>query len=342
MMLPCFSKLMILNMISPHPAPANTAARAPVLNKGKNGANPTRLFYSRHPAVYNRPALGGFQHTPGNPMEKSILITGCSSGIGLCVANGLRARGYRVFATTRKQEDTDKLRAQGLECLPLDLNDSRSIQQAVDGVLAATGGTLYALFNNGAYAQPGAVEDLPRQALREQFETNVFGWHELTRRVLPVMRNQGYGRILQNSSILGFIALKYRGAYIASKHAIEGLSDTLRLELRGTNIHVSLIEPGPIASNFRKNAHAHFLKHIEVENSAHKQRYLNWQQRFKTEKAVQPFTLPPEAVLKKVIHALESARPRHRYPVTLPTHVFAFLERLLPAAVMDAMLNKIQ
>lgn len=275
-------------------------------------------------------------------MEKSVLITGCSSGIGLCVAKGLQARGYRVFASVRKQEDTGKLRAQDLECLQLDLNDSDSIQQAVDRVLTATGGTLYALFNNGGYAQPGAVEDLPRQALREQFETNVFGWHELARRVLPVMRRQGYGRILQNSSILGFIALKYRGAYIASKHAIEGLSDTLRLELRGTNIHVSLIEPGPITSHFRKNAHAHFLKHIEVENSAHKQRYLNWQQRFETEEAVQPFTLPPDAVLKKVIHALESPKPRRRYPVTFPTYLFAYLKRILPAAAMDAMLNKVR
>lgn len=275
-------------------------------------------------------------------MEKSILITGCSSGIGLCVAKGLRTRGYRVFATTRKQEDTDTLRAQGLECLQLDLNDSHSMEQAVHHVLAATGGTLYALFNNGAYAQSGAVEDLPRQALREQFETNVFGWHELTRLVLPVMRKQGYGRIIQNSSILGFIALKYRGAYIASKHAIEGLSDTLRLELRGTNIHVSLIEPGPITSSLRKNAYPHFQRHIEVENSAHKQVYLAWQQRFKTEKSVQPFTLPPEAVLKKVIHALESPKPRRRYPVTFPTYLFAYLKRILPAAAMDAMLNKVR
>lgn len=276
-------------------------------------------------------------------MEKSILITGCSSGIGLCVAKGLQARGgYRVFATVRKREDIDKLRSQGLECLQLDLDDTHSIQQAVNHVLAATGGTLYALFNNGAYAQSGAVEDLPRQALREQFETNVFGWHELTSLVLPVMRKQGYGRIIQNSSILGFIALKYRGAYIASKHAIEGLSDTLRLELRGTDIHVSLIEPGPITSSLRKNAYPHFLRHIKVENSVHKQRYLNWKERFKTEESVQPFTLPPEAVLKKVIHALESPKPRRRYPVTFPTHLFACLKRILPVAVMDAMLNKVR
>lgn len=276
-------------------------------------------------------------------MEKSILITGCSSGIGLCVARGLQARGgYRVFASVRKAEDADRLRAEGLECLQLDLADTHSIQQAVDQVLAATGGSLYALFNNGAYAQGGAVEDLSCAALREQFETNVFGWQELTNLVLPVMRKQGYGRIIQNSSILGFIALKYRGAYIASKHAIEGLSDALRLELRGTDIHVSLIEPGPITSSLRKKAYPHFLRHIKVENSAHKQRYLQWKQRFETEESVQPFTLPPEAVLKRVIHALESPKPRRRYPVTFPTYLFAYLKRILPAAVMDAMLNKVR
>lgn len=276
-------------------------------------------------------------------MDKSVLITGCSSGIGLCVAKGLHARGgYRVFASVRKAEDIGKLRALGLESLQLDLADTHSIQQAVDQVLAATGGTLYALFNNGAYAQGGAVEDLPRQALREQFETNVFGWQELTNMVLPIMRKQGYGRIIQNSSILGFIALKYRGAYIASKHAIEGLSDTLRLELRGTGIHVSLIEPGPITSSLRQKAYPHFLRHIKVENSAHKQRYRQWQQRFETEEAVQPFTLPPEAVLKRVIHALESPRPRRRYPVTFPTYLFACLKRILPVAAMDAMLNKVR
>lgn len=276
-------------------------------------------------------------------MEKSVLITGCSSGIGLGVAKGLQARGgYRVFASARKPEDVDRLNSQGLECLQLDLNDTSSIQEAVSRVLTTTGGSLYALFNNGAYGQPGAVEDLSREALREQFETNVFGWHELTNLVLPVMRKQGYGRIIQNSSILGFIALKYRGAYNASKHAIEGLSDTLRLELRGTGIHVSLIEPGPITSNFRKNAHAHFLRHIDVENSVHKQRYLSWRQRFETEESVQPFTLPPEAVLKRVIHALESPKPRRRYPVTFPTYLFAYLKRLLPTAAMDAMLNKVR
>ncbi|HLP82176.1 MAG TPA: SDR family NAD(P)-dependent oxidoreductase, partial [Nitrosomonas sp.] len=184
-------------------------------------------------------------------MKKTILITGCSSGIGLCVARGLHARGYRVFATVRRHESVQALLAEGLESFQLNLTDSNSINFAFEEVMRRTGGELYALFNNGAFGLPGAVEDLSRDALRAQFETNVFGWQELTNLVIPVMRRQGYGRIIQNSSVLGFVALPFRGAYNASKYAIEGLSDTLRLELRGSNIYVSLIEPGPIASQFR-------------------------------------------------------------------------------------------
>ena len=187
--------------------------------------------------------------------DKSVLITGCSSGIGLCVAKGLRARGYQVFATTRKKEDVAMLKELGLNSLQLDLDDSISIQNAVKQVLHETGGTLYALFNNGAYGQAGAVEDLTRDTLRAQFESNLFGWLELTNAVLPVMRKQGYGRIIQNSSVLGLVAMPFRGAYNASKYALEGLTDTLRQEVTHTseNIHISLIEPGPIESQFRAN-----------------------------------------------------------------------------------------
>ncbi len=192
--------------------------------------------------------------------NKSILITGCSTGIGLCVAQGLQDRGYRVFATARKKDDVKKLQSLGLESLQLDLDDSQSIQTAVKEILNRTNGTLDALFNNGAYGQAGAVEDLSRDVLRQQFETNVFGWHELTNLVLPVMLKQGHGRIIQNSSVLGFVALKFRGAYSASKYAIEGLTDTLRQELSGTNIFISLVEPGPIESQFRKNSFAMYKK----------------------------------------------------------------------------------
>jgi NAD(P)-dependent dehydrogenase (short-subunit alcohol dehydrogenase family) len=273
--------------------------------------------------------------------QRAVLITGCSSGIGHAVAVGLHQRGYRIFATARKAADVARLESLGLESLPLDLNDSASIRAAVETVLARTNGRLYGLFNNGGYGQPGAVEDLSRQAVREQFETNLFGWMELTNLVLPVMRRQGEGRIIQNSSILGYIALKYRGAYNASKFAVEGWSDTLRLELSGSNIFVSLVEPGPIESRFRPNAYEKFKKHIDAAASIHRETYARMEQRFQTEGPVQPFTLPPQAVLKKVIHALESARPRARYPVTFPSHLFAWLKRLLPAHLLDRLLVKI-
>jgi len=273
-------------------------------------------------------------------MAKSILITGCSSGIGLCVARGLRARGHRVFASARKPEDVARLQSEGLESLLLDLNDSSSIARAVEDVLARTGGTLDALFNNGAFGQPGAVEDLRREVLREQFETNLFGVLELTNRILPVMRRQGHGRIIQNSSVLGLVALPYRGAYNATKFALEGLSDTLRLELAGTGIHVALIEPGPISSRFRENAFAAYQRNIRKEASPHRHVYEAMERRLTAKGPVTPFTLPPEAVLKRVIHALESPRPRIRYYVTVPTYLFAGLRQLLPYRALDWILRR--
>ena len=274
--------------------------------------------------------------------NKSILITGCSSGIGYCVAHGLKARGWRVFATARKPEDIARLKhEEGVESLYLDYAEPDSIEAAADQVLQATGGTLDALFNNGAYGQPGAVEDLSRAALREQFETNLFGWHELTGLVLPVMRRQGHGRIVQNSSVLGFVALKYRGAYNASKFALEGLSDTLRLELQGTGIHIAIVEPGPIRSKFRENAYRMYLKHIRKEHSAHRAAYEAMEARLTKEGPAVPFTLGPEAVLKAVVHALESPRPKIRYYVTFPTHLFALLRRLLPFRWLDGVLRRV-
>lgn len=272
--------------------------------------------------------------------KKSILITGCSSGIGLCVAQGLQQRGYRVFATARKSDDVEHLASLGLESLPLDLNNSVSIKNAVNRVLERTGGKLDALFNNGAYGLPGAVEDLSREALRDQFETNLFGWVELTNLIIPVMRKQGHGRIIQNSSVLGFTAMAYRGAYNASKFALEGLTDTLRQELAGTHIHVSLIEPGPIVSQFRHNAFNAFQKYIDVEHSVHQQQYISLIDRLNKEGPAAPFTLGPEAVLKRVIHALESRRPKVRYYVTFPTYLFGYLKRLLSYRMMDRLLYK--
>ncbi|MFV1998255.1 MAG: SDR family oxidoreductase [Acidiferrobacterales bacterium] len=269
---------------------------------------------------------------------KSILITGCSTGIGRCLAYALRDRGYRVFATARKSVDVEELANAGLESLQLDLDDSDSIQEAASAVLERTDGELYALINNGAYGQPGAVEDLSRDALRQQFETNLFGTHELTNKFIPAMRKQGYGRIIQISSLLGIAAMAYRGAYNASKFALEGLSDTLRLELRNTDIHVVLIEPGPIVSKFRDNAYAAFKENIDAEQSVHCEQYQNMIARFKSESGDARFTLPPEAVLAKTIHALEARRPKIRYAVTFPTYLFAILKRLLPFRWMDTLL----
>ena len=216
------------------------------------------------------------------------------------------------------------------------LRDSTSIRAAVDAALERSGGALYGLVNNGAYGQPGAVEDLSREVLREQFETNLFGTQELTNLVLPAMRAHGEGRIVQISSILGLVPLAYRGAYSASKFALEALSDTMRLELRGSGIHVSLVEPGPIVSRFRENALDAFRSHIDLENSAHRDLYRAVLNRLEGNAGRMPFTLPPEAVLKRVIHALNSAHPKIRYPVTTPTYLFAFLRRLLPARWLDA------
>jgi len=267
--------------------------------------------------------------------SKSILITGCSSGIGLCVAEGLSRRGYRVFATARKPQDVAALQEKGLEGLQLDLADSDSIRRAVDEVLRRSGNRLDALFNNGAYGQAGAVEDLSREVLRAQFETNLFGAMELTNRIIPVMRRQGHGRIIMNSSVLGLVALPYRGAYSASKFALEGLADTLRLELAGSGIHISLIEPGPITSRFRANSLAMFKRTIDIERSAHRVHYEGVLRRLEKPGPAAPFTLPPEAVLKRVIHALECPRPRRRYYVTFPTYLFATLRRVLPYSALD-------
>lgn len=270
--------------------------------------------------------------------HKTILITGCSSGIGLCLAKGLQKKGYRVIATARKQGDVEKLASMGLEALPLDLDSSESIKHACEQTFQLCDNKLYALINNGAYGQPGAVADLTRDTLRQQFETNLFGTQELTNLVLPGMRAQGEGRIIQISSLLGYVCLAYRGAYNASKYALEALSETLRLELRGTGIEVCLVEPGPITSRFRDNAYQAYLKNIDRQNSAYSDFYAALEKRLAGKKGDMPFTLPPEAVLKKVIHALEAKRPRIRYPVTFPAHLFLLLRHLLPYRWLEKIL----
>ena len=272
---------------------------------------------------------------------RSVLITGCSSGIGRVAADTLRAQGYRVFATARRAADVERLAADGHESLRLDLTDPPGIDAALDEILVRTSGRLYGLFNNGGFGQPGAVEDLSLEALRAQFETNVFGWHAVIRRVLPVMRAAGEGRIVQNSSVLGLVALRYRGAYVASKFAIEALTDAMRLELRGSGVRVSLIEPGPITSRFRANAYAAFQRNIDVDSSPHRDVYRAVMNRLASGDEDAPFTLPESAVVAKLVHALQSPRPKARYYVTVPTHALAFLKRVLPGRWLDAVLNRI-
>ncbi|MGH6748118.1 MAG: SDR family oxidoreductase [Methyloceanibacter sp.] len=268
--------------------------------------------------------------------QRSILITGCSSGIGLASVREMKARGWRVFATARKQEDIERLRDEiGVESLYLDYAEPASIAAAVEEVLAATGGTLSALFNNGAYGQPGAVEDLSPEVLRAQFEVNVFGWHDLTARVIPAMRAQGEGRIVFCSSVLGLVAAPYRGAYCASKFAIEALADALRIELAPSGIKIILIEPGPIASRFVEHALEAYRRNIDLEGSPHRDIYRARIARLE-EGGSQTFKLGPEAVAAKLVQALTSRRPKSRYYVTVPTYAAVLMRRFLPTRVLDA------
>ncbi len=281
---------------------------------------------------------------PGAP-RRSIVITGCSSGIGYDAAKQLRERGWRVFATCRKQSDSARLQGEGFESMRLDYADEESIEAALKEALEGTGGTLDAVFNNGAFALPGALEDVPRDALRAIFETNLFGYHDLTRRVLPVMRAQGHGRIVNCSSILGFVTFPWRGPYNSTKYALEGLSDTLRLELRGTGIHVSLIQPGPIKTLIRQNSQPHFEKWIDWEKSNFAEFYrtslIPSLYRNEDEKELERFELLPADVTRKLIRALESPRPRARYYVTTPTYIAGILKRIMPTSAMDRILVKI-
>ncbi len=274
-------------------------------------------------------------------MNKTILITGCSSGIGEHCALALKAKGWRVLATARKAKDIARLQRQGLETFYLDYTEPKSIQKLVKDVSKACDGKLYALFNNGAYGQPGAMEDITRELLTKQFETNVFGWHDLTRRLMPLMRANGEGRIIHNSSVLGLVAMKWRGAYNASKFAVEAMADTMRLELRQSAIpiHVVLIEPGPIHSKFVATAMAAFARNIDTINTPYAQQYHHRQQ-ILAKGGTARFKLGPQAVLVKLERALQAKRPAARYGVTKATHLMAVLRRILPQPMLDWALNK--
>jgi len=274
-------------------------------------------------------------------MKKTILITGCSSGIGYDTAHYLHKNGYKVFASARKEEDVKRLQDEGLETYLLDVTKPETIKKTLEAILEKTDGKLYAVFNNAGYGQPGAVEDIPTEVLKEQFETNLFGLHELTRQVLPIMRKQGYGRIMQHSSVLGLVALRFRGAYNSSKYAIEGLCDTLRLELLADDIFVSTINTGPVHSDFRKNATKKFYEHIHGKKTVFEKEYAKELIPSDELKTDDPFTRGSEVVIKNIAHALESKRPQPKYYNTSATFLLGFLKRILPASILDKILVKI-
>nr|WP_156381162.1 SDR family oxidoreductase [Aminobacter aganoensis] len=284
-------------------------------------------------------SVGGSEVNPIKEL-RTIIVTGASSGIGAHCARALHAEGWRVFATARKPEDIAALEADSIEALYLDYAEPQSIEALVATVLERTGGRLDALFNNGAHAQPGAVEDLPMAALRDQFEANFFGWHDLTRRIVPVMRAQGHGRIVNCSSILGLTPVPFRGAYAASKHALEGLMLCMRQELAGTGVHVAMIEPGPVTSKIATNGLAWFLRYIDHERSVHHEAYRAQLARLSGGGSKSRMKLGPEAVHAVLRHALLSPRPRPHYVVTTPARIGVVLKRLLPASLLYRILAR--
>ena len=295
---------------------------------------PNTLALKRRPPKMSSPN-GGIM------TQKTILITGCSSGIGYDAAHGLRAIGWRVFAACRTDDDCARLRAQGFDSPRIDYADETTIFQALKDIEQATGSTLDAVFNNGAHATPGAVEDLPTDALRAIFEVNVFGWHTLVRAAIPMMRAQGHGRIIQCSSVLGFVGMPWRGAYNATKHAIEGLTDTLRIEMRDTPIDVILIEPGPVTSRIRANSIPHFERWIDWKSSARRSQYeADLINRLYNSAGPDRFELPPSAVTQKLVHALTAKRPKPRYYVTTPTYMMGILRRILSTRALDWVISR--
>lgn len=272
---------------------------------------------------------------------QNILITGCSTGIGLETALVLKHNGYKVYASARKEKDVKRLEGLGFETFKIDVRKKEDITNAFESILKKDK-TLDAVFNNAGYGQPGAIEDVSTDVLRKQFETNLFGLHEVTYQAMKIFRKQGYGKIAQHSSVLGIISLKFRGAYNASKYAIEGLNDTLRQEVLGSDIFISTINTGPVTSQFRANALKKFNKHIDTQNSHFTKVYNEeLKQRLETNEDKAPFNLPASSVANVVLKIMQSKKPKPRYYVTKATHLLGFFKRILPTSIMDKLLNKI-
>ncbi|MDG4649065.1 SDR family NAD(P)-dependent oxidoreductase [Roseibacterium sp. SDUM158017] len=274
-------------------------------------------------------------------MTRSILITGCSSGIGLAAAEGLRGRGWRVIAACRRPEDVAARRAEGFDSVRIDHGDAECVDAGWAEAMEITGGRLDALFNNGGHGMSGAAEDVPREAMELVFHSNVFGVHQLTRRAIPVMLAQGSGRIVMHSSVVGYTTLKWRSAYVASKHAIEGLANTMRVELRGTGLHVSILNTGPVASGFRENSARLFERWIDADASRHAEFYRGKFMARRTSPRPDPFEGTAADVVARLVHAVEARRPRTRYYITAPAYAAAFLTRVLPDRAQDWLVAKV-
>jgi len=268
----------------------------------------------------------------------NIVITGCSTGIGLETAKYLKIQGLNVYPTAREQKDVDMLLDLGFKnAMKLDVRDSSEISSVIQRVVE-NDNKIDIWFNNAGYGQVGAIEDLPTDILKEQFDTNVFGLHECTRQIIPIMRKQGYGKIIQHSSVLGLISLFGRGAYNASKYAIEGLTDTLRLELHNTDIHVSLLNTGPVTSNFRNTAMRKLKENIDIKNSIFKEQY---QKNLSADKSTVPFNEEADSVAKVVHQIILSKKPKPRYYITKATYILGYLKRILSTSLLDRVLLKI-
>jgi short-subunit dehydrogenase len=269
---------------------------------------------------------------------KNILITGCSSGIGLQTAITLKDNGYKVYASAKKDKDIQELKDLGFETFKIDVRNKDEITNAFNQILK-NDGKIDALFNNAGFGQPGAIEDITTEVLRKQFETNFFGLHELTIQAMKIFREQGYGKIIQHSSVLGIIALKFRGAYNASKYAIEGLNDTLRLEVMDSDIFISSINTGPVTSKFRENALKKFNKNVDIKNSFFKKTYNKvLKQRLESVEDNTPFNLPATSVANVVLKIMQSSKPKPRYYVTKATYILGFCKRILSTSLMDKIL----
>ena len=272
--------------------------------------------------------------------KKNILITGCSSGIGHDAALTLNKKGWRVFATCRSRSDCKYFESLGIESFPLDLSNEKSIKSATDLIEEKISSKLNAIFNNAAFAIPGAIQDLPRSALREIFEVNVFGQFDLIKRCLPLMAQVEDPRIVNCSSVLGFLSLPYRGAYSATKFALEALTDAMRRENFDGPVKIILLQPGPINTKIRQNSIKHFEKWVNWQDSIHQKKYKNIViERLynKSSSNLSKYELHPRSVTKVLEKALDAKKPKCRYMITTPTLAARILISTLPTKLLDWM-----